>query len=217
MFALFNQVRTTLTELKLSTICPLICKDSHRASETFWVHWMDCGETGGHACCQIQEANTSLWGEWFTKGSDEKCHFFLNIYLDKKRSTSSDVGNKVQRMARSRRAMNFAQWSFSGGRKEEVLTEDLSAELSIRKSGKGVFFFSSYKWHHIHLVRQALGRRKKENIQEAILATPVTAVFLRAALKGLRLHWMMEHLVSQSVLGSVLRGTFLRTQVMAPT
>lgn len=67
--------------------------------------------------------------------------FFFNIYLDKKRSTSSDVGNKVQRMARSRRAMNFAQWSFFGGRKEEVLTEDLSAELSIRRPGKGVVVF----------------------------------------------------------------------------
>lgn len=67
------------------------------------------------------------------------------------------------------------------------------------------------------LVLQALGRRKKENLQEAVLAAPVTAVFLCAAPKGLRLRWMMEHLVSQSVVGSVLHGTFLRTQVMAST
>ena len=66
-------------------------------------------------------------------------------------------------MARSRRAMNFAQCSFSGGRKEEDLTEDLSAELSIRKPEKGgFFFFPSYKWHHIHWYFRLLegGRRK---------------------------------------------------------
>lgn len=67
---------------------------------------------------QIWEPNTSLLGEWFKKRFRWEMFCFLYSYLEKKRSTTSDVGSKVQSTARSRGAMDFAQMSFFGDRKE---------------------------------------------------------------------------------------------------
>lgn len=81
---------------------------------------------------------------------------------------------------RSRRAVSFAQWSFFGDRKETSSYWRLVSWIEHKETRKSCFFFffSSSKCHHIHLLLQALGRRKKENLQEAVLATPVTTVFL---------------------------------------
>lgn len=145
--------------------------------------------------------------------------FLFNIYLDKKRSTSSHVGNKVQRIARSRRAMNFAQWSFFGGRKEASSYWRLVSWIEHKETRKRwccCVFFSS-KCHHIHLLLQALGRMKKETSRNHLSHSSHHCFPLHCVLKALRLLRMMEHLVSQSVLGRVLRGTFLRTQIVAST
>ena len=82
---------------------------------------MHYGETAGHASCPDPESQHSLaFGDNGSKKVQTRnaFFFFFNICLDEKRSTSSDVGNKVQRIARPRRAMSFAQWSFFGDRKE---------------------------------------------------------------------------------------------------
>ena len=79
--------------------------------------------------------------------------------------------------------------------------------------GRGHVFFSS-KCHHIHLLLQALGRMKKETSRNHLSHSSHHCFPLHCVLKALRLLRMMEHLVSQSVLGRVLRGTFLRTQIV---
>ena len=83
MFALCNQVRTTLTELKLNTICPVASSARtliEPVKPSGSIGWTMVRQVVTHAA-QIQEANSSLWGEWFTKGSDEKCNFFFKISI----------------------------------------------------------------------------------------------------------------------------------------
>ena len=106
-----------------------------------------------------------------------------------------------------------------GTGKKQVLTEDLSAELSIRKPGKAVFFFfflqqmSPYSF-----VTSGSWKEEEGKPPGSRLSNSSHHCFpLYCVLKGLRLHRMVEHLVSQSVLGRVLHGTPLRTQIMAST
>lgn len=98
-----------------------------------------------------------------------------------------------------------------GTGKKQVLTEDLSAELSIKETRKSCFFFFFFsKCHHIHLLLQALGRKEGKPPGSRLSNSSHHCFPLYRVLKGLRLHRMVEHLVSQSVLGSVLHGTLLR-------
>ena len=98
--------------------------------------------------------------------------FFLYSYLEKKRSTTSDVGSKVQSIARSRGAMDFARLSFFGDRKGSSSYCRLVNWIESNENRKR-FLFSSTESHHIHLLLQALGRRKKVNLQEVLLVTAV--------------------------------------------
>lgn len=108
--------------------------------------------------------------------------FLFNTYLDKKRSTSSHVGNKVQRIARSRRAMHFAQWCFFGGRKEASSYWRLVSWVEHKETRKRCVFFFFFPPANVTIFicyfRLLEGARRKP--PGTILATPVTIVFLCA-------------------------------------
>lgn len=122
----------------------------------------------------------------------------------------------IKRGSESREAQNkwflLSRPSLGAGM-GQALTAVLLIGLGIMKTRKD--FFPSIKYHHIHLSVQALRRKKKENLQEAFLVTAPLITFLSCVPRGLKVCWLVEHAIRQSLYWAVPHDAFLRTQAMA--
>lgn len=106
-----------------------------------------------------------------------------------------------------------------GAGKGRALTAFLLVGLGVTKSGSDVFvclFVSSTKCHHVHLLAQALGSGKKEDLQEGFLGmTPCLSLFWVP--KGLKLWELLGHLTGRGLYWPVPYDMFSKTQAMAST